>query len=139
MVEVITFSTLINLYSHISVSIKNSIRNFYGSPSDRLLSNWFNICCVARNTCAHHSSLWNKSFPNVILPKAANINKRADFWIMFRILYTLLLRISEGKSKEFKKDIFAAVEEADKAVPFIDVPSKMGFPKNWKTAQIEYW
>lgn len=139
MVEVITFSTLVSLYRHISKSIKNAIRRAYGAPSFKILDNWFYLCCVIRNTCAHHSSLWIKSFPNFITPGESNENNRANFWQVTLMLYTLLTHISNEEAESFKANLTALIKDTSAAIPQLNICEKMHFPADWEKQITPYW
>nr|QGT50657.1 hypothetical protein Elusimicrob1349_1270 [uncultured Elusimicrobia bacterium] len=137
-VEVITFSTLVSLYNHINKSIQNRIRNTYKVPSVGILGNWLHLCCVVRNTCAHHSALWLKSFPNIILPKNKKANKRASLWEIVLVLYSLLGHISIKEAAAFKEHIITLIDETNTKLPCINLLAKMGFPNDWKEKFIPY-
>jgi abortive infection bacteriophage resistance protein len=139
MVEVITFATLVKLYRHIKKSIRNAIRNEYRAPSADLLGNWFNLCCVVRNTCAHHSSLWIKSFPNIVMPNQYVENMRANFWQITLMLYTLLSHISEEEAESFKNNIILTIKDTLTKIPQLDICKKMGFPLDWENSLKSYW
>lgn len=138
MVEVITFSTLVSLYKHINKSIRNRIKTIYNVPSIGILENWFQLCCVVRNTCAHHSALWLKSFPNIILPKSKVANQRANFWDIVLMLYSLLEKISAQEATSFKENIITLIDNTNTQIPCINLLSKMGFPSDWKDKFIPY-
>ena len=139
MVEVITFSTLVSLYRHCPKSIKNAIRNEYQAPSIKILDNWFYLCSVIRNTCAHHSSLWIKSFPNFITPGQNNENNRANFWQVVLMLYTLLSNISSEEANSFKTQLVSIIKDTITKIPQLDICSKMGFPTDWENCIQSYW
>lgn len=139
MVEVITFSTLVKLYGHIKKSIQNTIKNEYHAPSVDLLENWFHLCCVVRNTCAHHSSLWIKSFPNFITPGQKNMNNRANLWQIVRMLYTLLSYISCEEAATFKSHLISTIKDTLTKIPQLDICKKMGFPLDWENSLKSYW
>ena len=139
MVEVITFATLVKLYKHIKKSIRNAIKTEYRAPSIDLLGNWFNLCCVVRNTCAHHSSLWIKSFPNFITPGKNNENNRANFWQITLMLYTLLSCISIEEADSFKTQLVSTIKDTITKIPQLDICNKMGFPSDWETQIQSYW
>ena len=139
MVEVITFSTLVSLYRHIAKSIKNAVRKAYGAPSFKILDNWFYLCCVIRNTCAHHSSLWIKSFPNFITPGKNNENNRANFWQVILMLYTLLSHISSEEAESFKTSLVTLTKDTSAAIPQLNICEKMHFPADWEKQITPYW
>ena len=132
MVEVITFTTLVQLTANITINIRQAITQHYGLFSEKILINWLNICCVVRNVCAHHSALWDKKFLNVIFPKTKGIKKRTDFWDVCVIIYTLLYKIDTFEATNFKTSLFSIIDNAVIAIPFIDILKEMGFPNNWK-------
>lgn len=139
MVEVITFSTLVSLYRNSPKSIKNAIRKTYNAPSVWILANWFHLCSVVRNTCAHHSSLWIKSFPNFITPGQNNENNRANLWQVVRMLYTLLSHIDDEEASSFKNSLISLVKDIIVKIPQLDICGKTGFPPDWEKSILPYW
>lgn len=80
MVEILTLGTISKLYSQITTSLQKQIaRSFHVNHSSYrvdhiVLISWLKSLTELRNSCAHHSRLWNRIFVN--FPKATEVNKR---------------------------------------------------------------
>lgn len=135
--EIMSFGCALTLYRGVSDKIKRNIASHYGIP-DVVLTSWLHTINVIRNTCAHHSRLWNREFG--VKPFIPRKNKYPDWHEpvairqnrIFGILTILhyLLRISAPQSN-WKTRLCALLDE----YPEISRWS-MGFPDNWKDSPL---
>ena len=68
--EILSLGTLSKMYSNISSSCgtKKSIARYYGLKSESILENWIHCFSQLRNTCAHHSRVFNRRFQIITIP-----------------------------------------------------------------------
>ncbi len=63
-VELLDFSPLSIALARLKHAQQQQISASYGGISFRLIQSWIHSLCDIRNTCAHHSRLWNKPLVN---------------------------------------------------------------------------
>ena len=138
--EVVSMGTLGWLFSGLKKNnpANKRIRIFFGLPTIDILTNWIRSLCLLRNTCAHHSRLWNRrftigiefpektSFPFMLKEEIQNIHNNKLFAYISVILY--LLSVIQNYST-FKDDLLELLESSPKLADL----SAMGFPQNWKS------
>lgn len=73
MIEIVTFGTISHLFSHLQTNLQKRIADSFGVDHIILVS-WLKALTELRNTCAHHSRLWNKVFVNY--PKIRSVDKK---------------------------------------------------------------
>lgn len=128
MVEVITFGQLSNWYGNTRYRRdRNAVAAGYGLD-EKILTSLLHHLTIVRNTCAHHSRLWNREFPVIpTLPKKGLLalsqkDKRKIYNTLVFIIY-LMDRISpEHHWKTRLLDLLRHHQIKTKA---------MGFPDNW--------
>ena len=130
--EVLPFGVMTNIYNNIKLhSIKKRIAQRFGLQVAPFES-WLTIVTLTRNSCCHHSRIWNKQ--NTIRPMLPN--RMNDAWISLatdtlRIYFNLCIikfflnKISQGN------DMRAKLLQLISEYPSID-QSAMGFPQGWQ-------
>ena len=130
--EIIPFGVLTRVYENIaSNQIRKKIAQYFGL-SVPVMASWLTIITLTRNSCCHHSRLWNKT----LSLKALLMNRWSYPWIsdsvqQGRIFFTLciikhFLDIVYPQNT-LKEDIHKLLEE----FPIIDIEA-MGFPQKWE-------
>lgn len=66
--EELSIGTLSRLFKAIRNPEKVNVANYFGVSCD-VLESWLRGLTVLRNTCAHHSRTWNRSYPAILVPK----------------------------------------------------------------------
>jgi len=140
--EVLSFGVLSRLYELLKkTDIKKSIANWFGLKDISILENWFHSITVLRNSCAHHSRIWNRRFPvgiklpyNAINPfmerdSIKSIHNNKLFAYLSCIKY--LLDIINPQNK-FKQNLLEIISEGGNLLKIKD----MGFPNNWKDLDV---
>lgn len=126
--ELVSFGILSRMFRSVAdVPLKKKIAWEFGQP-EVVFSSWLHVLSTVRNTCAHHSRLWNRELAvKPLYPKAwhrAGISNRRFYGVAL-IIQTLLDRVSpRSRWKERLKAHF-------NAHPSVDI-SHMHFPPNWQ-------
>ena len=74
--EILDFGSLSSLYAGMmrrdrdAIAVSLGIHDVAGGGNGRALANWLQAINFVRNTCAHHSRLWNRNMTVQIGPKA---------------------------------------------------------------------
>ena len=97
-----------------------------------VFSSWITIVTLTRNSCCHHSRVWNKE--NAIQPML--IRKQKHAWITAhinpnRIFYNICIIKWFIDIISPENDMKSHLEELLSDFPNVDITA-MGFPKNWK-------
>lgn len=136
--EVVSMGTLSKLFSALDKNNPSSetIAKDLGLYKVEILKNWLHALSSLRNTCAHHSRLWNRRFtiglqfpyrttkPFLSKKEVAGIRDNKLFGYLSVILY-LLQFISPDSS--FKTSLLELLNKRPKLVKLKD----MGFPEDW--------
>ncbi len=132
--EVITFGTLSKLFCNFKDNtIKKRIAREFNLPQHVVLESWVKCAVVMRNYLAHHSRVWNRSFP--IIPQT-NIRLRGR-WISQNVgnaskLYLHLCYLKYMLDSIRRDNCFATdLNDLLKMHPNVDVLA-MGFPPGWQ-------
>lgn len=137
--EVVSMGILSKLFSALDKNNPSSktICRDLGLHKVDILKNWMHALSSLRNTCAHHSRIWNRrftiglsfphrtSFPFLSRAEISNIRDNKLFAYLSVILY--LLQIISPQSS-FKQNLINLLENAPKLV----VMREMGFPEDWR-------
>lgn len=137
--EVVSMGTLSKLFSALDKNNPSSktICRDLGLHKVDILKNWMHALSSLRNTCAHHSRIWNRrftiglsfphrtSFPFLSRAEISNIRDNKLFAYLSVILY--LLQIISPQSS-FKQNLINLLENAPKLVAM----REMGFPEDWR-------
>ncbi|MDH5190051.1 MAG: Abi family protein [Gammaproteobacteria bacterium] len=137
-VEIISFGQLSKFYANLKMRHdRNKIAQIYNLDETILISVLHHLNTV-RNTSAHHSRLWNRSFTVTmkrpkkdpqILRQSFNPSKDRKIYNTLVMLEYLMEKISPGT--HWKQRLFKLFQDH----PVVD-PKAMGFPDNWKNLPI---
>ena len=134
-VEVISMSTLSKLYASLKTRQQQQIVKPFAKINKDVLYNWFHALTVVRNTCAHHTRLWNKTLGvKFEVPKKHEIFKKigsSNDRVFFALSVIAFILESIGEELEFKEQIKTLLKE----YPSIDLKA-MGFVDDWENLAI---
>jgi abortive infection bacteriophage resistance protein len=137
--ELMYFKELSQICQHIKDrQDRLDIAKAFGVPNDTVFCSWLHTINYVRNTCAHHSRLWNIKFviqtakfenekPNKVWltnAEVATMKRSKLYYFLCVILY--LLQTVNPNSK-FKQHFFDLLNNYS----VVDV-KYMGFPEDWK-------
>jgi abortive infection bacteriophage resistance protein len=144
LVEILSFGKITNYYRQIkSIPIKNQISNIYGLDPN-ILTSWLTHLYYIRNTCAHHSRLWNKRL--TVLPKPppkhisielyshwefSPIVRAPDDHFNERRLYNSILVINFFLSSICPSNKWRS-EISELILSYSIDATRMGFPNGWE-------
>jgi abortive infection bacteriophage resistance protein len=103
---------------------------------EQILESWLHHLSTMRNTCAHHSRVWNREFTVVpTIPDPAPGNLRGQFVVPSRKIYNslvIMLHLMDivAPNHHWRKRLLMLIDLHD-----IDI-SRMGFPEEWITFPI---
>jgi abortive infection bacteriophage resistance protein len=132
--ELMTFGSMLCFANGIESELKTAVANEYGMP-DELFASWLKAIYGVRNTCAHHSRVWNRVFG--VKPMTPHRNKFPNWHAEptlpnDRVGYALAIccfwlgKISS--TSQWRKRLFELFDE------YPEVPlAKMGLPDTWRT------
>ena len=136
--EVLSLGTLSKLYQLLNKSHqKKFIAKQFGLNDDRVFANWLHAIAVWRNSCAHHSRVWNRRcIINIQMPTNADfpfldrktlreLHPNKVFTVLCCIKYISNI-ISPGS--DLKRNILSIIGDGGNLLNL----QEMGFPKNWK-------
>lgn len=138
-VEVISFGQLSKLFANLKYrQDRKAIADHY-NLDEKVVASFLHQINTVRNSCAHHSRLWNRRFTMQLtipgkrphgLKQNFNIHNHArkNIYNPMVMLAYLMDIISPGH--HFKKRLFKLLEQHE-----ID-ETAMGFPQKWKTLPI---
>lgn len=132
LVEILPLGVVTRIYENIANNaLRKKIAARFGLPVP-VFSSWMTIVTLTRNSCCHHSRVWNKE--NAIMPMQIKKSDRA--WISSsvsptRIFYDICILkwfldiiVPNNEMKENLKALLAQY-------PNVDITA-MGFPKDWE-------
>lgn len=131
--EILPFGVVTNIYSNIkSKKIKKRISQRFGLQIEPFES-WLTIVTLTRNSCCHHSRVWNKR--NTIRPMVPN--KMIHSWITLptdslRIYYNICIIKYFLDIISPDNDMLAKLNTLFADFPEIDLRA-LGFPIGWET------
>ena len=134
LIELTSFGCLTKLYFNFSdTPVKKKIAREYGVPQHEILESWMKSINALRNSCAHHSRIWNRvmavkpQLPNCLKNDWLNNTSVAPnrlYAILCSMIYWLNAISSDNTlAMDFKKLL--------DAYPNVDTRA-MGFPEDWK-------
>ena len=132
--EVTTFGTLSKLFSNFKDNaIKKKIAREFNLPQHIILESWVKCAVVMRNYLAHHSRVWNRSFP--IIPQTNTrlrgrwITQRVenDSKLYLHLCYLKYMLDSIKPGNHFVTDLKNLLQKHSN----VDI-SAMGFPVRWQ-------
>lgn len=124
--EILSFGCVSRIYENLKRPYRKAVAEKFGIE-ESILQSWFHALSVLRNSCAHHSRIWNRKYPFKI--KKANAFPELDtaerFYCFALIIDILLNRIVQTPT--WTQRLKETINE------FSDVvnPIQMGFPADW--------
>lgn len=121
--EILPFGCVSRIYENLKRPYRKAVAEKFGIE-ESILQSWFHALSVLRNSCAHHSRIWNRKYPFKI--KKANAFPELDtaerFYCFALIINILLNRIVQTPT--WTQRLKETINE------FSDVvnPIQMGFP-----------
>lgn len=146
--EVIDFSDLSKIYEGMLERDQRAVATGVGAvsqegepPTDSLRS-WLRVLTFVRNTCAHHSRLWNVNMVAQValadplpedLEHLANLDAKqhARVYQALALLVFLTERINPGRG--WKDEILSLLHDAP---PVPNYLHRMGFPSDWERTDL---
>ena len=132
LVEILPLGVVTRIYENIANNaLRKKIASRFGLPVP-VFSSWMTVVTLTRNSCCHHSRVWNKE--NAIMPMQIKKSDRA--WISpsispKRIFYDICILkwfldiiVPDNEIKTRLKNLL-------NQYPNVDIAA-MGFPKNWE-------
>lgn len=116
---------------------KKKIAKQFGLNDDRVFANWLHAIAVWRNSCAHHSRVWNRrSIINIQMPTNVDfpfLDRNALRSIHPNKVFTVLCCIKYisniiSPDSDLKRNILSIIGDDGNLLNL----QEMGFPKNWK-------
>lgn len=141
--EVVSFGTLSRLYKMLDkCPEKRNVARFFGIGDEDVFTNWIHAFSNLRNSCAHHSRIWNRRFIiHLKLPyntsrqfltrESITTLKQNKIFVLLSAIKYIADIISPGNS--FKVNLKLLINDKHKLLALKD----MGFPTNWE--QIPVW
>lgn len=136
--EVASIGILSHLYEDLKlVPEKKQIAKEFGLPDVKFLESWMHAFSNLRNTCAHHSRIWNRRF--VAAPKLPNnttfpflVNKTIHTNKLYASLCCIqyILKIISPNSS-FCTNLINLMNHCP-----LNQSRAMGFPSDWKTEKL---
>ncbi len=131
--ELMTFGSLLTLFTGISTRMKKDVAHHYGVPVP-VLGSWLRSLNQVRNACAHHARLWNRMFGvRAVVPEketdpAWHTPVAVEGDRLFTILTILHYLLRQVAPNSHWKDRLIALFAQHPSVPL----RFMGFPENWQ-------
>jgi len=133
LIEMISFGPFCKIFSSIDYKLGKSISRSLNINYNVMLS-WIWSLNEARNICAHHSRLWNRTFGNKpIIPREKNLKE----WYMpskignDKIFSIIMILLIISVNSDLDLNWFRSLNELIKSYPKIPL-SHMGFIENWQ-------
>jgi len=142
-VEVMTFGTLIRLYSLISTPEARTVARCFFAYNRDLLFGWLKPLNTLRNHCAHNGRIWNRAtvYPpkrgssRVLPPDLAHLATADNHRLYYLAALTAhLLRSIDPRTRWPQR--FVEVMKRFPATPAATVERDMGFPSDWRTLDL---
>jgi len=135
--EVMSLGLLSRWYGNLKpMPTRSAIASVYG-VNEKVLGSWLHHLTMVRNTCAHHSRLWNREFTiTPLIPKTKPLNLQHQFQPGSRKLYNtlaILLHCMDivAPRHSWRQRLRALIEQHKP-------PTRaMGFPPRWD--QLSLW
>lgn len=129
--EVMSLGVLSRWYSNLKpMPTRRAIASVY-EIDERVMESWLHHLTFIRNTCAHHSRLWNREFTiTPKLPRSKPTHLTGEFIVHSRKLYNTLVILLHfmdiiAPRHHWRKRLVGLI--TDHAAPV----SAMGFPEDW--------
>ncbi len=131
--ELMSFGSMLRFANNMAPDLTKTVASEYGMP-DQQFASWLKAIGVVRNTCAHHSRVWNRIFG--VAPNSPHKNKFPDWHIEpklpnVRVGYVLAVcHFWLGKTtntSQWRQRLFDLFDE------YPEIPlDKMGLPEGWR-------
>ena len=134
MMEATSMGTLSRIYDELAPGLLKRRMAAYYSLSDTVFSSWLHHLVYVRNTCAHHSRLWNKTLSvRGVVPVSTGkyfpsfaCNDNAHVYFTLCMIKYLQNTVKPGNT--FSQRLSTLLEN----YPKVDT-RLMGFPRDWKS------
>ena len=131
LMEILPLGVVTRIYENIADNILRKKVAGYFSLTAPVFTSWMTVITLTRNSCCHHSRVWNKS--NAILPLIPK--KLKGQWISSiispkRIFYNICIIKWFIDIVSPHNDMKGHLQQLLADFPMIDVQA-MGFPENW--------
>lgn len=129
--EILPFGCVSRIYENLKRPFRKAIAEKFG-VEESILQSWLHALSVLRNSCAHHSRVWNRKYPFKIKASSAfpELNGADRFYCLAMIINLLLKSIVQTPTwaEKLKNTI----------TEFSDVvnPVFMGFPADWEKSSL---
>lgn len=136
-VEVMSFSTILKLFTGSHKKVKESVASTFG-VTDVVFESWLLALSTVRNICAHHGRLWNREIGTK--PKIPRLPRYPDWHVpieisnrrTFAILTICRYCLKRVAPQSSWFDRFEALLREFPTIP----RENMGFPDNWRQSPI---
>jgi len=133
-VELMSFGQVSQLYRGMTKHDRQDVARGYFKIDQKLMSSWLHTIVYARNLCAHHSRIWNRTLAIRPLTNKkdadwAGIDNRKIFGVFLLIKKMMHFR---DKWDDWSNKLLRLFEE----FTMVDV-TEMGFPDDWRTALVD--
>ena len=129
--EILPFGCVSRIYENLKRPFRKAIAEKFG-VEESILQSWLHALSVLRNSCAHHSRVWNRKYPFKIKASSAfpELNGAERFYCLAMIINLLLKSIVQTPT--WAEKLKNAITE------FSDVvnPVFMGFPADWEKSSL---
>ncbi len=151
--EILDFGGVSTLYSGLRRRDRDGIAAEFaaldgkGRGNGAALSNWLRVINYLRNTCAHHSRLWNRNMdvqlatthlrpigPLARLHTGPTIQVSRVFGPLCLVLFLLAEVVDEDAWERWRDDLVALLTTA--LAPTGRTLAEMGFPPEWRTSSL---
>lgn len=135
-VETMSFGDLSKLYSLLPPSNRSNIANAYQYLDEKLLLNWLQAASLLRNTCAHNSRIYARSFSVHALIES-ELKKHieeiidSDFALYDNSLFVYLLALRRISRSETWNAFLSNLKALFQNNAGIIEIWRMGFPRQW--------
>ena len=133
LVEILPLGVVTRIYENIkSNALKKKIASRFDLPVPMFIS-WFTVITLTRNSCCHHSRVWNKIY--AVNPKVAK-KKLKRPWVSeevspYRTFYEICIIKWFVDVVSPNNDMKGHLQQLLADFPMIDIKA-MGFPANWQ-------
>lgn len=131
LIEILPLGVVTRIYENMADNILRKKVAAHFSLTAPVFTSWMTVITLTRNSCCHHSRVWNKS--NAILPLIPK--KLKEHWISpiispKRIFYNICIIKWFIDIVSPHNDMKVHLQQLLADFPMIDIQA-MGFPKNW--------
>lgn len=153
MTETLDFGGVSTLYSGLKRGDREEIAADFGAldgtgrGNGAALNNWLRVINYLRNTCAHHSRLWNRNMdvqlatthlrpigPLAHLHTGSTTQVFRVFGPLCRVLFLLAEVVGDDAWEAWRHDLVALLTAA--LPPTGRTLAEMGFPHGWRTSSL---